>query len=201
VKLKKGSDVKYHDRFDLDCVPLDGVTFTGNTYLAVGAEQRVQAVFSSSTATGLTVGGHGFAPLDSPEFIAIDEEEAFDQGMAFDVVALGAGTMPQISAGAITTPMNLTVLDDTQWRVLLSVTPDTSTPGMTYLTADARPVPDANPDGGFVTTNFICDFSVSTGGSIQWFDGGACLQSFGIDAGASGQLCVTHFRHQACQPF
>lgn len=201
VKVKKGSDEKYHDRFDLDCMPLNGVTFLGNNYLAVGAEQQMQVVFDSSAPSGSTVGGHGFAPANSPEFIFIDEEQQLSQGMAFDVVALSAGVMPKVSAGAVTAQLPLTVLDDTQWRVLLTVTPDTSTPGSTYLNADARPVPNADPDGGFVTTNFVCDFSVSTGGETQWFDGGACTQSFGVDAGATGQLCVTHFHHQACQPF
>lgn len=201
VKLKKGKDVKYHDRYDLDCVPLNGVSFLGNDWLAVGSEQQMQAVFDTPKGAGTTIGGHGFAPLDSPEFISIDEEQPINQGMAFDVQGLTAGAMPKIAAGAVTTTLNLTVLDDTQWRVLLTVDTDTSTPGTTYVNADARAVPDANPDGGFVTTNFVCDFELSSGGATQWFDGGSCTRSFPLDAGATGQLCVTHFRHQACQPF
>jgi hypothetical protein len=199
VTVSEGGRPVYEDRWDMYCLNGTAMSVSPafNLPLVIGAEVLMRVGISATDADGRAVAatGHGFSIADLDPAVVVTDDAPDGSATIVELTALKAGSMPRLTAGALEQQLPLSVIDDSQWTLTAGV--DRSVAGKLTATGDAR-----STAGEMVVGAVPCTFTLTlTGAQPQVVTSPVCGHAFTVDAAATGQVCVSTQRHQACTSF
>lgn len=194
--------VRYEDRYDLNCLRSQSVSYGPPFALALGGRVELPALITALDAQGKTVAafGYGFEVVGGGASLAVNDEEVGPGGMLLIAEGVHPGPCPRLRAGAVDQVVGCEVLDDAAWQLGVAVTSSAANvDGGARLRLDGS-VKATGLDGGAVLGLHDCDFTVSSGGQVL-ATALSCSPTFELEAGAAGEACATALGHSACTPF